>query len=202
MSSFQLQTTSTFRPKVSVGLNFADDHLDHHKDTEDYRQAKLKIFTNQDSSDHAIVNASDRAMVEKAGCRAPITTFSGFEAADYTFGEGKIFHRGREVFNFSATQIRGVHNAENVMATLARRACLGVTPDVAAQALGDYKTPPHRCELVRTYQGHDFINDSKATNTRFEKQFARANRTGRADRGPGRTKDWIFAKSEVLLQIM
>ncbi len=58
-SSFQLETTSSFRPWIAVWLNFADDHLDRHPDVAAYAAAKARIFANQTAADWAVVNADD-----------------------------------------------------------------------------------------------------------------------------------------------
>ena len=59
VSSFQLETTTTFRPWIAVWLNFADDHLDRHPTVEAYADAKARIFANQTADDWAVVNADD-----------------------------------------------------------------------------------------------------------------------------------------------
>ena len=77
ISSFQLETIHTFKPKVSAILNITPDHLNRHKTYENYISAKERIFENQDSSDFCILNEDDeicRKMKEKV--RAQIVSFS------------------------------------------------------------------------------------------------------------------------------
>src|SRR6185436_1787705 len=66
VSSFQLETTVTFRPWIALWLNFADDHLDRHPTVEAYAAAKARIFANQQASDWAVVNADDPAVLRLA----------------------------------------------------------------------------------------------------------------------------------------
>ena len=60
VSSFQLETTTTFRPWIALWLNVAADHLDRHPNIEAYADAKARIFANQTPADWAVVNADDR----------------------------------------------------------------------------------------------------------------------------------------------
>ncbi len=59
MSSFQLETIDQLRPHIAVHLNLTRDHLDRHSDFSHYRNAKERIFTNQTSEDHAVLNLDD-----------------------------------------------------------------------------------------------------------------------------------------------
>ena len=63
VSSFQLATTTTFRPWIAVWLNLTDDHLDRHASLQEYGDAKARIFANQTPTDLAVVNADDPAVV-------------------------------------------------------------------------------------------------------------------------------------------
>src|SRR6201987_4464954 len=60
VSSFQLETIQTFRPKVAVILNITPDHLDRHRTFQTYVDAKTRIFENQQASDFAVLNEDDR----------------------------------------------------------------------------------------------------------------------------------------------
>ncbi|MFT5465938.1 MAG: UDP-N-acetylmuramoylalanine--D-glutamate ligase [Verrucomicrobiales bacterium] len=163
VSSFQLEAIDSFRPRVSVWLNFAADHLDRYDSMDDYRAAKLRMFDFQAETDLAIVKFEDRQLL--GDLKPRVVTFSAFETgADYGF-DGQWILRGEDrVFDFSATQLRGAHNAENVMAALAAGAEFEISPETVQAALANYQPPEHRCELVRIVDGIEFINDSKATN--------------------------------------
>ena len=164
ISSFQLEAIEGFRCEVAVWLNFAPDHLDRYPGVEEYRAAKLRIFENQTESDWAILDA--RESFDDGVVKAQTLTFSAHtESADYTFRDGnKIVCPGGEVVDMRDLKLRGTHNAENLMAALAVGHTRGLATADMASAIADYTPPRHRCELVQTIDGVDFINDSKATN--------------------------------------
>jgi UDP-N-acetylmuramoylalanine--D-glutamate ligase len=92
-------------------------------------------------------------------------SFSGTESGgDYELQGSSIVSDGSMVLNLYTTRLRGVHNAENVMAAVAAVEALGVSREAASEALAGYAPPLHRCELIRTLDGVEYINDSKATN--------------------------------------
>ncbi len=161
VSSFQLEEIDTFRPEVSVWMNFAPDHMDRYRSLDEYRQAKLRIFENQTSTDTAVIKAEESL----EGIKAQQIRFSAFsDDADFTYKKGKIFLQGEELVDFESTKLHGRHNAENVMAALAAIKALSVPIDAMQQALSQYDPPAHRCEKVGEIKGVSFINDSKATN--------------------------------------
>ncbi len=161
LSSFQLETIRDFRPDVAVWLNFSPDHMDRYTSVEDYRAAKLRIFENQRPKDVAVVRLGEDLSGVKGQCR----TFSATEeGGDYSLRGSTIMLEGAEVLELGSTMLRGLHNAENAMAALATARALGISAEVVAEALADYAPPLHRCELVRTLDGVEYINDSKATN--------------------------------------
>jgi UDP-N-acetylmuramoylalanine--D-glutamate ligase len=162
VSSFQLETVTTFQPHISLWLNFAPDHLDRYPSESDYFASKFRIFENQTHDDHAIINAQD---VERLGPLMPkVTTFSAHQDADFEYHDGKFFHHGLRIGDATGLRLRGKHNMENVLATLAVGHLHGFTFDAMLTVLQNYEAPKHRCELVRDFNGVEYINDSKATN--------------------------------------
>jgi UDP-N-acetylmuramoylalanine--D-glutamate ligase len=161
VSSFQLETIQTFRPSISLWLNFAPDHLDRYRSVADYRAAKLRIFENQTADDVAVVNAIEKI----PGIRARTITFSAYvHQADFRLSEGTIIYDGQAVLRLSETKLRGLHNIENLMATLAAGMARGLSFAEMVPPLCRYEPQPHRCEFVREVGGVGYINDSKATN--------------------------------------
>jgi UDP-N-acetylmuramoylalanine--D-glutamate ligase len=161
VSSFQLETISTFRPDVAVWLNLTPDHLDRYPTTEEYRTAKLRIFENQKSSDYAVTNYRD----DLPGVVARQIRFSAYtEDADLNLHGDTIFFRGKPILDMKETHLSGIHNAENLMAALGAAHALQIPWERAKCGLIDYRLLPHRCELVGEIDGVTFINDSKATN--------------------------------------
>ena len=161
VSSFQLETIQTFRASISLWLNFAPDHLDRYRSVADYRAAKLRIFENQTGDDVAVVNAIEKV----PGIRARTITFSAYvDQADFRLAEGAIVYRNETVLRLSDTKLRGLHNIENLMATLAAGMARGLSFREMVPPLSAYEPRPHRCEFVRELGGVSYVNDSKATN--------------------------------------
>ena len=171
VSSFQLETIQTFRPKVAVVLNVTPDHLDRHRTFEIYVDAKARIFENQQGSDFAVLNADDPTCVAMAKrTKAEVFWFSRQKEVDRGawVGDGNIVFRDgagqREVLQVSEIPLKGAHNLENVLAAVCAGALMGCAPEKIRQAVHDFKAVEHRLEFVATISGVDYYNDSKATN--------------------------------------
>jgi UDP-N-acetylmuramoylalanine--D-glutamate ligase len=161
VSSFQLETIQTFRPSISLWLNFAPDHLDRYRSVADYRAAKLRIFENQTVDDVAVINAIETL----SAIHARTITFSAYvDDADLRLLEGAIVYENKAVLRLSDTKLRGLHNIENLMATLAVGMARGLSFRQMVPPLCAYEPRPHRCEFVREVGGVVYVNDSKATN--------------------------------------
>jgi UDP-N-acetylmuramoylalanine--D-glutamate ligase len=161
VSSFQLETISTFRPHVAVWLNLTPDHLDRYSGMVDYRTAKLRVFENQNPNDFAVVNTSD----ELPEITAKAITFSAYLGkTDLTLDQDEIRFRGKPVLGMRQTHLSGIHNTENMMAALGTAYALSVPWEKAKVGLANYHLLPHRCEKVGEVDGVSYVNDSKATN--------------------------------------
>lgn len=169
VSSFQLETIEAFRPKVSVFLNISDDHFDRHANFEAYLSAKLRIFENQTSEDFAILNRDDHNVWGvRHKLRPKVVPFSKSPFS----GEGVWYEQERikwllkgEKGELPFVKARlGVHNLENILASVAVGLILGVDEGTMAEALSTFKPLPHRVEFVREFCGVKFYDDSKATN--------------------------------------
>lgn len=162
LSSFQLETIRALHPVVSIWLNFAPDHLDRYPSVNAYRSAKLRIFLNQVAADTAVVRRGE-CLPEMA---PKVVHFSTTDRAADWYSDGQtIKHMGETWLDMASdTHLRGLHNAENLMAALAACKVIGISAQVMSEALVGYTPPPHRCELIRTLDGVEYLNDSKATN--------------------------------------
>src|SRR5256714_5566270 len=161
VSSFELEAIRTFRPSISVWLNFAPDHLDRYRSVAEYRAAKLRIFENQTGDDVAVINAGES--LPKIAART--LTFSAYtNRADFRLEEGSIVYENRPVLRMADTKLRGAHNIENIMATLAVGLARGLTFEQMVPPLQSFVPRPHRCEVVREVAFVAYANDSKATN--------------------------------------
>ena len=171
ISSFQLETIQTFRPKVAVVLNVTPDHLDRHRTFEIYTDAKARIFENQQGSDFAVLNADDPTCVAMgARTRAQVFWFSRQKEVQQGawVRDGNIVFRDskgqREILQVSEIPLKGAHNLENVLAAACTGVLMGCAPEKIRQAVRDFKAVEHRLEFVATVGGVDYYNDSKATN--------------------------------------
>ena len=162
LSSFQLETIRSLHPVVAIWLNFAPDHLDRYPNVDAYFAAKLRIFENQCADDTAVVRAGESL----PPLAARLVTFSTIDESADWFSDGQRIHeRATMMLDMERNSgLRGLHNAENAMAALAACRALGIAPEIMRDALHGYAPPPHRCEWIRTLDGVEYLNDSKATN--------------------------------------
>ena len=171
VSSFQLETIQTFRPKVGVVLNVTPDHLDRHRTFEAYVDAKARLFENQQPIDFAVLNADDPTCVSMAKrTKAQVFEFSRQKEVQHGawVHDGKILFRDksgqREMMKVSEIPLKGAHNLENVLAAVCAAALMTCAPEKIRQAVCDFKAVEHRLEFVAKINGVDYYNDSKATN--------------------------------------
>ena len=171
VNSFQLERTEFFRPAVAVLLNCAPDHLDRYSSLEDYVRAHARVFQNQQVFDWAIVQSEALAVLRKLGLPVPAktVTFSAFDhSADLHLDRGLIISRlpnwSGPLLDIDHCQLRGPHNAENLMAALAVGHVLRLALENMVDPLKTFISGPHRFELVAELNGVQFVNDSKATN--------------------------------------
>jgi UDP-N-acetylmuramoylalanine--D-glutamate ligase len=171
VSSFQLETIQTFRPRVGVVLNITPDHLDRHRTFEAYVNAKARLFENQQAGDFAVFNADDPTCVSMAKRTQPqVFWFSRQKEVQQGAWaqDGKILFRDksgqREMLQVSEIPLKGAHNLENVLAAVCAAALMNCAPEKIRQAVVDFKAVEHRLEFVAKIDGVDYYNDSKATN--------------------------------------
>mgnify|MGYP002522625414 FL=1 len=168
LSSFQLMTMKR-SPHIAVVTNLAPNHLDVHRDMAEYVAAKENIFRHQSAGDVAVFNADNDITAEqsrRAPGRARLFSRQG-EVADGVFlrGEDIVCRSGgheRVIMTTGDIKIPGVHNVENYMAAIA--AVDGLVPDAVIRDFArEFGGVEHRIELVRTYRGVRYYNDSIAS---------------------------------------
>lgn len=171
-SSFQLETIKTFRPVVSALLNITPDHMDRHKNLENYGAAKAMIFKNQKKEDFFVVNYDDEECVRLSKqCNATVVPFS--RRGELDFGcyakDERIFIKNEEGHNIdicgvSELQIPGTHNLENALAAVAICYFSGIDAEAISKSLKSFEGVEHRLEFVGEIEQIRFVNDSKGTN--------------------------------------
>ena len=173
VSSFQLETIRTFRPRVAALLNVAPNHLDRYRGFEDYLAAKMRIFENQTADDLAVLNADDPLVLKRTDSirsrrvfisRSPRTEpgvyldSGGMVAVDVPAPSDRI-----EILRQEEISLRGSHNLENVLAASAVGIVCGCAPQRIREVVKGFKGLEHRLESVRRRKGVLYVNDSKAT---------------------------------------
>lgn len=171
VSSFQLETADSFRPSISVMMNITPDHLDRYTSLKDYALAKTTIWKNQGGSDIAVINTETERLLKEFGSFPPdrcvrysIVKEEGDLWFDGVSVRGPIVEKVKLEARLDKTRLRGAHNAENVMATLAVAQALNMDLTKAWRAICNYKPLAHRLETVARIGEIEFVNDSKATN--------------------------------------
>ena len=181
VSSFQLDTIETFRPRVGVLLNITEDHLDRYPDFKSYARSKGRLFENQQHSDSAVLNGSDtiiRSVTKNLHARKLL--FCHQENSRVEDGATALIRRGdpstpanitirmkehqKISLHLSGIHFPGRHNLENAAAASLAALAAGGTPEGVQSALNDFKGLPHRIEYIATIGDVRFFNDSKATN--------------------------------------
>jgi len=135
VSSFQLETIRTFRPKVAVILNVSKNHLDRYNGMQEYLEAKKRIFLNQQEDDFLLLNPSDKLLM-------------GLDKQA----------RSRTVYFPSEEGLNPNQSAVKTAVSL-----LGINSAICAEVFRNFRGIEHRFELVGEKAGVKFINDSKAT---------------------------------------
>ncbi|MBQ8504405.1 MAG: UDP-N-acetylmuramoyl-L-alanine--D-glutamate ligase [Clostridia bacterium] len=172
ISSFQLETMLTFKPKVSAILNITPDHLDRHKTMENYADVKKSIAKNQDEDDFCVLNYEDDVLREFGKeLKCKVVFFSSQRKLNdglyYQDGGIYIAKNGESTLflHTDETNLVGLHNFENIMAAVAMTLSFGVPVDTIREVVKRFTAVEHRIEFVAKKNGVKYYNDSKGTNT-------------------------------------
>jgi UDP-N-acetylmuramoylalanine--D-glutamate ligase len=145
VSSFQLQNSPSFHPRVGVLLNFSANHLDYHETMEEYLSAKLSMFAHMDSQDLAVV---------------PLSMKEDLEGRNFTAARRVYFVASSR---FSCSGLPGEHNRENMEAAYLACRYFGLTEQDVQRGIDGFSSLPHRIEAVAEHRGVIFVDDSKST---------------------------------------
>ncbi len=170
ISSYQLDTTTHFSPKVGLLLNITEDHLDRYPDFQAYAASKASLYRNQGENDPAVINWDDpicRSIGENLS--GPVYFFSRTQkispGAYLENNQALVFIGGdREIYDFNGFALPGNHNRENAMAAILGARLMGADPAAVQKTLLSFKGFGHRLEYVGEVRGVRFYDDSKATN--------------------------------------
>ncbi len=173
ISCFQAVHLHTFRPRVGLLLNIAEDHIDYHGSMDAYVAAKFKILENCGPGDTVVLNrgcAYCRSLADITKAR-PVFWAAGSEKVhggvyledDYLVAEG-IYGGPHKICKKGELTLPGEHNVENMLAVSAAGLALGIKPAMISDTLKNLKGLPGRIETVGWANGVQYINDTKATN--------------------------------------
>jgi UDP-N-acetylmuramoylalanine--D-glutamate ligase len=160
VSSYQLETVRKFHPKVAVILNITEDHLDRYPSFEAYARAKFRIFKEQGPRD-LLIYKEDDPMIRK-GIRQARARKIGFSVGANLVRNRIVY--GKEEYRLDRVRLVGLHNVENMTASIVAARSVGVTPLSVQRGLEGFEGLPHRTEFVREREGVRYYDDSKGTN--------------------------------------
>ncbi len=167
LSSFQLETIYRFRATVASCLNVTPDHLDRHHTFEAYANAKARLFETQITGDSAVLNYEDEICRQFASrTKAEVFWFSSHYKVPcgISLERGELCLNGKPFMERRQIRLRGTHNLENVMAAAMMVRLAGVQLSAVGDVVHSFPGVEHRIEFVRSLEGVDYYNDSKATN--------------------------------------
>ena len=172
ISSFQLDDTIDFAPKISLITNISPDHLDRYNyNFENYIKSKLKIFNNQSKNDFFLFNSGDpilKRYIKKQKIKATkISLTASINSKDQIAEKNNItinINNKKTMINTGNFSLSGRHNLLNATAASTIASILEISKESIRDSLSDFKGAPHRMEKVLTIQKVLYINDSKATN--------------------------------------
>jgi UDP-N-acetylmuramoylalanine--D-glutamate ligase len=167
LSSFQLETISSFRAHIGAALNVTPDHLDRHYTFEKYAAAKARLFENQGAEDFAVLNADDpmtRNYAHSGLAKSMWFSSTQHAAPGSWIDHDEIVLDRQRLMSTGEVPLRGVHNLENTMAAAVMAHLAGATHQQIRAAVMSFPGVEHRLEFVRELNGVSWYNDSKATN--------------------------------------
>ena len=162
----QLHDFYDFNPDIAVLTNIFEAHLDMFGTRDYYNENKLRMFQNHNDSHIAIINrGNDDAYRITTNIKSNKKYFSSKEKIDGAYLEnGSIYYYGEEIINTKDIKLQGTHNYENIMCAIMIAKELGISNEIMTNVIKEFSGVEHRIEYVRTFEGKDFYNDSKATN--------------------------------------
>lgn len=176
VSSYQLEFIDTFRPDLAFILNITPDHLKYHKTFENYIKAKFAIAKNQTESDYLVFNGDDEVLQANSNTYSIKSTILQFSLSNVKRGiysqDGVLYSNinigpdniKEEVMLTNEIRIPGIHNQYNSMAAIIAGKIWEISNEDIRDSLMSFRGVEHRLEYVRTIDGVDYVNDSKATN--------------------------------------
>ena len=161
LSSFQLWDLKK-SPHIAVVVMIEQDHLDVHKDFDDYVSAKANITRSQTTEDICIYHPDNKnsAYVAEQSAANRVIRYGTPGGGGVYQQEGEFFFNNIAICSTDALQIPGEHNIENACAAISAAVLFGIDHSVIEKGLRDFEGLPHRIKLVREVRGTKYYDDS------------------------------------------
>jgi UDP-N-acetylmuramoylalanine--D-glutamate ligase len=174
ISSYQIEASCSIAPEIGVWTTFTPDHLNRHKTLENYFQIKARLLQ---QSKYQVFNGDDpylRGVERQMGnpvrldtCWTGITgkaDLPGDPATGFYIEDNWARTQKELILPVNLLKMPGAHNRQNLLMAIAVARIAGIEKAAIAEAIAGFRGVPHRLEHICTWQGINFINDSKATN--------------------------------------
>jgi UDP-N-acetylmuramoylalanine--D-glutamate ligase len=170
ISSYQIESSRDLAPKIGVWTTFTPDHLSRHKTLENYYNIKANLLKR---SQLQVFNGDDPYLRQRGINDWPDAYWTSVKGKDYLLGDralgfyiedGWVVAKDEQIVQVASLPMVGEHNQQNLLMAVAAARLAGIEKEAIAQAIASFPSVPHRLEHIITWQGINFINDSKATN--------------------------------------
>ncbi|WP_066381817.1 UDP-N-acetylmuramoyl-L-alanine--D-glutamate ligase [Anabaena sp. CA = ATCC 33047] len=174
ISSYQIESSVSLAPRIGIWTTFTPDHLARHKTLENYYNIKAKLLN---QSDLQIFNGDDAYLHQVGLSHWPDAYWTSVKGKDFLVSEkGFYIEDGwlveklqpdsapQRIIEASALRMVGSHNLQNLLMAVGAARLAGIAPEAIDKAVREFPGVSHRLEHICTWEGIDFINDSKATN--------------------------------------
>jgi UDP-N-acetylmuramoylalanine--D-glutamate ligase len=170
VSSYQIESSLSLAPRIGIWTTFTPDHLSRHYTLERYYDIKAHLLR---QSEQQIINGDDAFLSHKGINDWSNAYWTSVKGKAYLIGnpdlgtyieDGWVIAGGEQIVQVSALRMAGEHNQQNLLMAVAAARLAGIEKEAIASSIANFPGVPHRLEYICTWQGIDFINDSKATN--------------------------------------
>lgn len=170
LSSYQIEASIGPKPKIGVWTTFTPDHLNRHKTIENYYAIKSSLL---ERSEKRVLNGDDPHLRETLADRWENSYWTSIDGPNaiaplvpstYIDQQGWVVHEDERILAVDSLKMVGRHNLQNLLMAVAAAKLAEIPNEAIATAIENFSGVAHRLEHITTWEGVDFINDSKATN--------------------------------------
>ncbi|BAZ38648.1 UDP-N-acetylmuramoylalanine--D-glutamate ligase [Calothrix sp. NIES-4101] len=174
VSSYQIESSSTFSPRIGIWTTFTPDHLARHQTLENYYNIKAQLLHRAELQ---VFNGDDAYLRKLGTSEWPNAYWTSVNGKEELLGEKGFYIQDgwvvekmtansvpSRILPASALRMVGAHNLQNLLLSVAAARLAGIEPEAIIRGVSEFPGVEHRLEYICTWEGIDFINDSKATN--------------------------------------